>query len=72
MAMYGTWNKKSKMWNTEQIIQNGKTLNSISRTGKTVKKWSMMNMRTQGIFNFAEMATYKNALVEAQYWVSNL
>ena len=37
MAIYGTWINKSGMQNTEQIIQNGKTLNSISSTGKTAK-----------------------------------
>ena len=37
MAIYGTWINKSGMQNTEQIIQNGKTLNSMSSTGKTVK-----------------------------------
>ena len=33
----------------------------------------MMNMKILGIFifNFTEMATYKNVLVEAQYWMSN-
>ena len=38
MAIQRTTNNKSGMWNTEQIIQNGKTLNSISGTGKTVKR----------------------------------
>ena len=37
MAIYRTWMNKSGMQNTEQIIQNGKTLNSMSSTGKTVK-----------------------------------
>ena len=37
MVIYGTRNNKSGMQNTEQIIRNGKTLNSISGTGKMVK-----------------------------------
>ena len=31
-----------------------------------------MKIRVIFIFNFTEMATYKNVLVEAQYWLSNL
>ena len=37
MATNGTQNNKSEIWNTEQIIQNDKTQNSISGTGKIVK-----------------------------------
>ena len=37
MATNGTQNNKSEIWNTEQIIQNDKTQNSISGTGKMVK-----------------------------------
>ena len=57
---YGTWNKWSEMvkhGNPEQV--NGKIRNTI-------------NMKARGIFNFVEMATNKNVMVEAQYWVSDL
>ena len=71
IALYGAPNNKFGMWNTEQIVWNDKTWNSISQTGK---RRSIMNMKIRVIFifNFTEMATYKNVLVEAQYWLSNL
>ena len=46
-----------KHGNLEQV--NGKIRNTI-------------NMKARGIFNFVEMATNKNVMVEAQYWVSDL